>query len=151
MGYGPVDLEPYNGEVATQQVEGDCPGPWLRAWIEFHVDARVNQALRDLMEGTLTKVEDRGRNLPVVSSPVIDSVPQRGLFLLTDRLEKQWEVARLEAETVQEEVRGVAQNQAKLPKLQQPHAWISRSVSRAYALNSPTQQGPGMTSNVGWT
>jgi len=34
-------------------VEADCPGPWLRAWVEFQVDARINQALRALAEGEL--------------------------------------------------------------------------------------------------
>ncbi|CAK0831511.1 unnamed protein product, partial [Prorocentrum cordatum] len=28
--------------------EADCPGPWLRAWVEFQVDSRINQALREL-------------------------------------------------------------------------------------------------------
>lgn len=30
--------------------EVDTPGPWLRAWIEFQVDARINQAFRELLE-----------------------------------------------------------------------------------------------------
>jgi len=33
--------------------EADCPSPWLRTWVEFQVDARINQALRDLAEGEL--------------------------------------------------------------------------------------------------
>eukprot|EP00928_Gymnodinium_smaydae_P037880 TRINITY_DN26241_c0_g1_i2.p1 TRINITY_DN26241_c0_g1~~TRINITY_DN26241_c0_g1_i2.p1 ORF type:complete len:844 (+),score=200.43 TRINITY_DN26241_c0_g1_i2:142-2532(+) len=27
----------------------DVPGPWLRDWLEFHVDARINDALRDVL------------------------------------------------------------------------------------------------------
>eukprot|EP00443_Scrippsiella_acuminata_P045452 CAMPEP_0115239134 /NCGR_PEP_ID=MMETSP0270-20121206/37242_1 /TAXON_ID=71861 /ORGANISM="Scrippsiella trochoidea, Strain CCMP3099" /LENGTH=326 /DNA_ID=CAMNT_0002654083 /DNA_START=1 /DNA_END=978 /DNA_ORIENTATION=- len=26
----------------------DCPGPWLRTYVEFQVDARINQAMREL-------------------------------------------------------------------------------------------------------
>lgn len=41
----------------TSSLEGgaaaDCPGPWLRAWVEFQVDARINKALRDIAEGEL--------------------------------------------------------------------------------------------------
>mmetsp|Transcript_99823 Transcript_99823/g.177670 ORF Transcript_99823/g.177670 Transcript_99823/m.177670 type:complete len:941 (+) Transcript_99823:57-2879(+) len=33
--------------------DAERPGPWLRAWVEFQVDARINQALRDLAEGEL--------------------------------------------------------------------------------------------------
>jgi len=29
----------------------DCPGPWLRTWIEFQIEARINQALREFTEG----------------------------------------------------------------------------------------------------
>lgn len=35
--------------------EADTPSPWLRSWIEFQVDARVNQAVRDLITRELTK------------------------------------------------------------------------------------------------
>jgi len=33
------------------QVDADCPGPWLRTWVEFQVDARVNAAFRELAQG----------------------------------------------------------------------------------------------------
>lgn len=39
--------------VSVPGTEADCPGPWLRAWVEFQVDARINQAFRDLAEGEL--------------------------------------------------------------------------------------------------
>mmetsp|Transcript_52298 Transcript_52298/g.124771 ORF Transcript_52298/g.124771 Transcript_52298/m.124771 type:complete len:1039 (+) Transcript_52298:111-3227(+) len=32
-------------------VDADCPGPWLRTWVEFQVDARVNEAFRELAKG----------------------------------------------------------------------------------------------------
>jgi len=37
--------------LATSAVEADCPGPWLRTWVEFQVDARVNAAFRELAQG----------------------------------------------------------------------------------------------------
>lgn len=51
--------------------EADCPGPWLRAWVEFQVDARINQAFRDLAEGELLgngRPFDGGDRLSRISS-----------------------------------------------------------------------------------
>ncbi|CAE8637355.1 unnamed protein product [Polarella glacialis] len=51
-GFGPDAVQ--DGALPRHHVgELDCPSPWLRAWVEFQVDARINQALRDLAEGEL--------------------------------------------------------------------------------------------------
>lgn len=86
--------------------EADSPSPWLRTWIEFQVDARVNQAVRDLIEGELAKVAH------------LDEV-------------------RVGADRVQEEVRVVAQNQAKLLQVVEG---ISAEVSEAGERATRQQQ-----------
>jgi len=58
---GPSELGLHTREQSTRgpertdkaTYEPDCPGPWLRTWVEFQVDARINQALRDLATGEL--------------------------------------------------------------------------------------------------
>jgi len=43
------------------QRRGEAPDPWLQSWIEFQVDARINQALRGILHGELqTGIHDRG-------------------------------------------------------------------------------------------
>jgi len=84
-------------EKPTATTEADTPSPWLRTWIEFQVDARVNQAVRDLIDGELTKVTSL-------------------------------EELRGSADRVQEEVRAVAENQAKLLQVVEG---ISSEISEA--------------------
>lgn len=39
--------------TSTGTASTEYPGPWLRTWVEFQVDARINKALRELAEGEL--------------------------------------------------------------------------------------------------
>jgi len=77
-------------------VEADCPGPWLRAWVEFQVDARINQAFRDLAEGELAAAFSKARRESAAASEAV--------ALQADQARE-----RLEGE-----VGAVAQKQAKL-------------------------------------
>lgn len=52
----------------------DCPGPWLRSWIEFQVDARINQAFREMVSTDLEKngawpTEELGNPAGEVTTP----------------------------------------------------------------------------------
>eukprot|EP00930_Biecheleria_cincta_P039661 TRINITY_DN27247_c0_g1_i1.p1 TRINITY_DN27247_c0_g1~~TRINITY_DN27247_c0_g1_i1.p1 ORF type:complete len:894 (+),score=185.94 TRINITY_DN27247_c0_g1_i1:48-2684(+) len=64
-------LDQEDGTVCT----AGCPSPWLRAWVEFQVDARINQALRDLAEGELVALlaPSHGEGAGVSSSPGLPS------------------------------------------------------------------------------
>eukprot|EP00746_Dinoflagellata_sp_MGD_P088853 gnl/MRDRNA2_/MRDRNA2_35115_c0_seq1.p1 gnl/MRDRNA2_/MRDRNA2_35115_c0~~gnl/MRDRNA2_/MRDRNA2_35115_c0_seq1.p1 ORF type:complete len:457 (-),score=105.18 gnl/MRDRNA2_/MRDRNA2_35115_c0_seq1:86-1456(-) len=39
--------------MAVASLGNDVPGPWLQTWIEFQVDARINECLRDMVRSEL--------------------------------------------------------------------------------------------------
>lgn len=70
-------------------ISTDCPGPWLCSWIEFQVDARINQAFRELAHSKLSATE--------VQTPSASKAPEHAPE--PDKLQS---------------VRGIAENQATL-------------------------------------
>lgn len=78
----------------------DCPGPWLQGWIEFQMDARINEALRHLAEQELAVRSSPGDGRvqqPLRLGADSEAVPQ--LLRVVDGLAAQ--VAELRAGTTQ--------------------------------------------------
>jgi len=77
---------------AQPREAADYPGPVLRAWIELEVDTRINLALRNLAQGELSKALPPAREEPPAA----------------------FAEAPRELEETRQEVRAVAQSQARL-------------------------------------
>mmetsp|Transcript_14144 Transcript_14144/g.23227 ORF Transcript_14144/g.23227 Transcript_14144/m.23227 type:complete len:560 (+) Transcript_14144:32-1711(+) len=100
--------DPMYSDVAAFQTEGDCPGPWLRTWIEFHVDARVNHALREIVEGELLKGTSKA-----YEGPSFANIESHESLLESSNARMRIESER-DVVNVTEDIRVVAQNQEKL-------------------------------------
>lgn len=45
--------------MAVASCSNDVPGPWLQTWIEFQVDARINECLREMMRSDAEAAEGK--------------------------------------------------------------------------------------------
>lgn len=91
--------------------EVDSPSPWLRAWVEFHVDARINQALRHFISGDSV----------VAGSPTPEYNQQ----------EKQEAAAKVLAKTQAKLLEIVNGMSVELAQVKQVQGELTRSVRRA--------------------